>query len=182
MKYIKLFEMFSDINHDMIQDAMRGKYDKFIDYVNNGADINAVDNNGFTALIWVSKSSSFPGEQEGRIKILKYLLDKNAALDTQGFKCKDTAISTAAYAGTLEAVKLLVDAGANLNLKDCFNMIPFDIAKSEGHMEAALYILKKMLENEPQIAYKYVEYLTPEQKEEYKEYIRSGKTNLWDLK
>ena len=90
-----------------------GNYNETQKLIQRGADINARDAGGASALIWAADS--------GDLKLLKLLAGYGAdinASDNQGA----SALMWAAYKGNENAVKLLIEAGA---LKDSRNL--------EGH-------------------------------------------------
>ena len=95
-------QMFGDENYPNIKE--------FIDYLQTlikaGANVNAKDNNGSTALIYATKAKS--GNYEGIVSVLlKAGADVNAK-DNDG----KTAIKLAQEAGNTKIVELLKAAGA----------------------------------------------------------------------
>ncbi len=75
--------------------------------ISNGADFNAEDERGYTALIY----ASFCGYQD----IVKLLLDNGADVNGANFWC-ETALMDASKYGHTETVKLLLAAGADVNI------------------------------------------------------------------
>lgn len=74
------------------------------------------------------------------IKKLKSLIDKNADLDVKG-EYGWTALHWACRAGDIESVKLLIDAGANINARDDNQRTPLLLAGMHCH-----HILEMFLE------------------------------------
>ena len=121
-----------------------------------GADINTQDNDGETALINAA--------QEGHTETVKMLIEKGADVnkiatyasyynDINGggssgsdLRAKDydgnTALAKAAHRGAAEIVKMLLDAGANVNVKDKFGT-PLTQAAENGHIEIVKMLLEK---------------------------------------
>lgn len=106
-----------------------GNVDEVLSLIKRGADINAVDNFGYTALIRLaslggSVSSRF---SEGHFEAMKILVDSNAKLneqDNDGF----TALNWAAEKGHANAVKLLLNAGADPEIRGNDGATPYDVA------------------------------------------------------
>ncbi len=74
--------------------------------IDEGAYINAENEEGYTALMWASSA--------GHLEIVKYLISKNANMnvkDNNGV----TALIAATQKGKLEVVRYLISKGANLN-------------------------------------------------------------------
>jgi ankyrin repeat protein len=83
-----------------------------------GADVNAKDNNGDTALMEASrKDVLMKAHLEGHLELVRLLLDKGAdvnAKDNNG----DTALMQASRKGHLDVVRALLDKGADVNAKN----------------------------------------------------------------
>ena len=78
--------------------------------ISQGADLDAADQNGWTALIDSSAN--------GRTAILKLLIDSGANLNSRENQFGWTALIAAASNGHWRAVKLLIDARVDLNATD----------------------------------------------------------------
>ena len=74
--------------------------------IDEGAYVDAVNNNGATALMEASG--------EGRLEIVKYLISKNANINAKDYN-GSTALIVATQKGKLEVVRYLISKGANLN-------------------------------------------------------------------
>ncbi|VVC42744.1 Ankyrin repeat-containing domain,Ankyrin repeat [Cinara cedri] len=140
-----------------------------------GADANAADNQGKTALYWAAykgrkevvkdllaagadanaaddqgKTALYWAAQDGHKEVVKDLLaagaDANAA-DNQG----KTALYWAAYKGYKEVVKDLLAAGADANAADNQGVTALHKAAQDGHKEVVKYLLAEganpLLEN-----------------------------------
>ena len=86
--------------------------DKIRLFISAGADVNAIDNNGRTALIWAAFS--------GCTEMAKLLISAGADVnikDNNG----ETALIWAASSGCKKMVRLLIDAGADVNIKNNYN-------------------------------------------------------------
>ena len=89
--------------------------------LDNGAEINAADKDGWTALMWASWS--------GMPEVVNTLLARGASVgnaDRQG----NTALTISAQRGNPAIVKALVEKGADLTAKTKTGQTALDIAKS----------------------------------------------------
>ena len=76
--------------------------------IENKANINDKDNNGYTALIWASVN--------GHFKIVKLLIENKANINDKTNN-GSTALIWASQYGYIETVKLLIENKANINDK-----------------------------------------------------------------
>ncbi|MCF7955846.1 MAG: ankyrin repeat domain-containing protein [Phycisphaerae bacterium] len=87
-------------------------------YLENGGDVNSVDRNGLTAL----HLASFPMfSKHDNIDIIKMLLDKQADMEKKDAKSGLTPLGVAVRFGYVDAVRLLVNRGANVKILDKHN-------------------------------------------------------------
>jgi len=88
-------------------ESVKERWPTFMDFLRwayqNGADVNAKDNDGQTALYWASCS--------GRAEVVTLLLDAKADVNTKDNNGQ-TALYWASYYGHAEVVKLLKQHGA----------------------------------------------------------------------
>ena len=83
----------------------------------------------------------------GRAKALSRLLQLGVDIDaySTGIHPHATALHHAVDSGSLDAVKVLVEAGAKLDTKDkIYNGTPLDWAEYEGRLEIADYLRKRV--------------------------------------
>lgn len=92
-----------------IQAAKRGKRELIEAYLNDGIDINQVDNNKRTALMWAALNS--------KLSIVDLLL-KNGANPNLTDKQNRSALM---MASTMKIVDKLLDAGINVNIQNNYN-------------------------------------------------------------
>lgn len=135
----------------LMKAARKGHTEVVKTLLENGANINAQDEDGETALIVAA--------QNGHTETVKILLENGADvniiatyasyyrnLSTADLRAKDydgnTALAKAAHRGAVEIVKMLLDAGAKVNIKDEFGT-PLTQAAENDHIE----IVKILLEN-----------------------------------
>ena len=82
-----------------------------------------------------------------------------------------TALIWASYYGHTDIAKYLIDHNANLDIQDNNGNTALIWASIYRHTDICKLITTKILETEPYRAYELIKYLTPEQKEKYKEFI-----------
>ncbi len=102
--------------------------------VSQGADINAMDTYGKTALMYAA--------QKGQLSIVKYLIAQGADVnhkDSNGA----TALTDAAQFGNLEVVKYLVSKGANVNDKRDNGQSALMEAVQSKNVELVKYLVSK---------------------------------------
>jgi ankyrin repeat protein len=93
-----------------------------------GADVNAVDGSGGTALHHAVRGQKLP--------MVMFLLESGAKPDGIIARCK-TPLHYAAERGGLDILNLLLDHNANVNAGDEFGWTPLYYAEANGHASAA---------------------------------------------
>lgn len=96
--------------------ALRGYFPLVKRLVDNDADVNKT---GWTPLHYAATG--------GHVPIIEFLLDKSAYIDAESPN-GTTPLMMAAMYGTPEAVKVLIQAGADLTLKNQLGMTALDFA------------------------------------------------------
>jgi ankyrin repeat protein len=95
-----------------------------------GADINRINPCGRSPLMRFAESSDFPA--------VKWLLENGALVDQTS--TGETALFSAIRTDSLELIKLLIDAGANVNQYDCDLCVPLHCTQS---IESAALLLDR---------------------------------------
>uniref|UniRef100_A0A0N4ZX42 Osteoclast-stimulating factor 1 n=1 Tax=Parastrongyloides trichosuri TaxID=131310 RepID=A0A0N4ZX42_PARTI len=131
----------SEILQYPLHEASRRGNLKFVkECLDNGVSPNSLDKSGATPLFWACHS--------GFVDIVKLLLSlKNIDINNKN-KMGDTALHAAAWKGRGEIVELLVEAGADVNLKNDDKNKPVDLAKD---IEIAAFLkvtMSKIVEKE----------------------------------
>lgn len=104
-----------------------------------GADVNAVNENGSTALHFAA--------DKGRAEVVRFLLDRGASVNVKA-KSGSTPLLLAAQAGSLETVRLLLDHGAEINVETGagqghFNWSPLSAAVNANTREVVDLLLSR---------------------------------------
>jgi len=74
------------------------------------------------------------------MRIIKFLIEKGANVDSISGHDNWTPLHTAARDGRMDIVEILLDAGANKEIKDKYGDTAADLAESHGYIVVAEYI------------------------------------------
>jgi len=130
-------------NHNLLMDGMIVENKEFsLLLIENGADLYHKDSHDVTTLLQAC--------HRGMDEIVQALLEKHAAAGSDGQEgwidvASDEGITpliASSSEGHLDIVKLLIDAGANVNAKDKDDTNSLMAAAARGHNEAVELILK----------------------------------------
>ena len=117
---VKPVETKKPVNYDVFSLARDGKLEELRKAINAGADVNAKDNKGATALIQAA--------YEGNIEVAELLLKHGADVNARNNDgC--TALMFAAFDGYPEIAEILITYGANKNLRDKNGSTAYDYVR-----------------------------------------------------
>lgn len=153
------------INSQLRSFAYKGNVDLIKTAIQKGADINTVDQNGFTPLMWAiynnntiearflienkatvtnrslqGHSSILLAAQHGNFELI-VLLGLYGALLTDRDNNGNTVLHYAVNSGRLDLVKFLIEQGINSNLINNMGKYPVDYAASQGYGEILDYLI-----------------------------------------
>ncbi|XP_046357846.2 ankyrin repeat, SAM and basic leucine zipper domain-containing protein 1-like [Haliotis rufescens] len=119
--------------------AMRGHTDVVEQCLQQGMNVDEVLKCGWTALMYAANSSN--------PKLVRFLLDKgaNPNFDKDFYTVLMSACSSTRELNNsiLECVQALVDAGADVNVRDRYHVSPLMCAAREGHVTVMDYLIGK---------------------------------------
>ena len=129
--------------------AIRGSLEEIKSLIENGEDVNSIDEYGFTPLHLVINHVPWI---EGK-SIAKFLIETGADVNETGqngvsplqMALNHGAISqlmASLDSDNLEVIQMLIDAGANVNHKDKFDNTPLHVACKQGYMQAFELLIK----------------------------------------
>ena len=152
---VKPVETKKPVNYDVVSLAKDGKLEELRKAINAGADVNAKDNKGATALI----QAAMLGHTATAELLLKHGADINAK-DNRG----STALIWAAINGKTETAELLLKNGADINAKNKYGCTALMYAAFDGHPEIAEILItyeanKNLRDKNGSTAYDYVRYV-----------------------
>ena len=123
------------LNKKIIALCRRGTLDEIIAALDNGADVNFINNNSNTPLIIAS--------QFGDANMVKLLIERGANINYQN-SLGNTALHVAAEYGTSDTIEALLNAGADIDLKNNKDLLPYDLVTKRKALKNS-ELLEKMM-------------------------------------
>ena len=121
---IDLNPMSADGETPLMMAVFKGLNELAIQMIEQGADVNQP---GWTALHYAATA--------GNVQLIKILLDKHAYIDAESPN-KTTPLMMAAHYGTPGAVKLLLEEGADVSLKNDLGLTAIDFAQQANKQDS----------------------------------------------
>ncbi|KAI2492674.1 serine/threonine kinase [Fragilaria crotonensis] len=122
------------LDQELIKNARDGYLDKVRDLLQRGANVNAKDEDGWTALIWASTG--------GRLELVRVLLNHDGVDVNAKDRWGDTALYRASWYGFVEVVRALLNHnGVDVNIKDNVGDTALIKASESFHSEVVRVIL-----------------------------------------
>lgn len=100
----------------------------------HGADVNAKSHKGIA-----------PIHLADNPKTVTFLISKGALVNDKGF-LGNTPLHSAAFYGDFEVVKILIENGADLWLKNDQQLTPIALAKKNGYFDVVVYLQEKEID------------------------------------
>lgn len=121
------------LNEDLVSVVRSGRVDTLTQKLSGGADVNATDESGMTALMEASLRN--------RLKMVRLLLENGAGAEAveNFFGCN--ALTFACLSGRSEVVRTLLDHGGNVNAQDRFRRTALMAAAATGNIGAVQHLL-----------------------------------------
>ncbi len=127
------------INDDLIKHAQNGDLAGVQRCIANGADVNAKNSDGCTALIMAS--------DRGYLDVVKYLVENGADINAEGvikrllvFRFSHSALEISSFNGHLDVVKYLISKRADVNAEDSNGNTALMWASQNGHLNVVKYL------------------------------------------
>ena len=121
-------------SHSLLHIAIaRGEMDKIKEELENGANINALANDGLSTLQWAMTTD---------LPILEFLLKAGASPNVESFEGA-TPIMTAVQSDKMEHLQLLIEHGAEVNKQDNRGFTALHRAAEMGRIEMVKELLEK---------------------------------------
>ena len=111
-----------------------GDYDRIKRLIEKGADVNAQNNNGWTALMLASAW--------GYIDIVTLLIEEGAYVNART-KHGNTALMYASQEGHPEVAELLIEKGADINVQEDYGWTALMFASDRGQIEVTKLLIEK---------------------------------------
>lgn len=115
--------------------AMDGEINKVKKYLSSGADPDAVDSSGYTALHYAARS--------GHRQICEMLLDHGANVNAMTRSGGATPLHRAAYQGHVQVTQLFVQRGADVTLRDSDGMTALHKAAERSKVAICRLLVEK---------------------------------------
>lgn len=103
--------------------------------IENGADVNAKENNGFTPL--------HRAAAKDHVKVAALLIEKGADVNAKDEIQGNTPLHTAAFDGHLDMATLLIKNGADVNSKSSYGFTPLHRAAAKGLVAVVELLINK---------------------------------------
>lgn len=120
---------------DIVKATQFGAIGRVKELIEAGWDVNQPDSETVTLLHWAAINN--------RKDIIKYFLEKGAAVDAIGGELNATPLHWATRQGHLNAVVLLMGAGADANIRDAEGCSCIHLAAQFGHTALVAYFIAK---------------------------------------
>ncbi|WP_265028006.1 ankyrin repeat domain-containing protein [Wolbachia endosymbiont (group A) of Calamotropha paludella] len=148
-----------DLDKGLLTAVQDGDLNKVEGLANRGASLDTKDNNDWTLLHFAASSNKFDivkflldknanikakdvygntplhvaAQYDSKLEIVEFLLDKNASGINDVNNNGSTPLHVATQGNKPSTVKLLLNRGARIEVKDSRNRTPLDLAKQEGY-------------------------------------------------
>ncbi|GIP34926.1 hypothetical protein J2TS4_41360 [Paenibacillus sp. J2TS4] len=121
-----------EMNEQLILSAEKGDTENVLKLLEDGADINAMDKHGRTAVLAATYNN--------KVDTVKALIQKGADINIRDNNL-DNVLLHAGAEGLLDIVKLAIDAGADTKLTNRFGGTALIPASERGHVEVVKELL-----------------------------------------
>jgi cytohesin len=120
-----------ELNQGLLEASRTGNHIEMESLLKAGADMNAKDNHGWTAL----SIAAF----NGHLKTCELLIENGADVNAKD-NINSIPLHWAAFHGHLQICRLLVEKGADVETIDKCNDMPHNVAAIQGHHRIAQFL------------------------------------------
>ncbi|XP_033121376.1 palmitoyltransferase ZDHHC17-like [Anneissia japonica] len=121
--------------YDIVKATQYGAYDRVNKLINEGTDVNVLDNEGCSLLHWAAINN--------RLDLMRLLLSRGALIDRPGGELNASPLHWATRQGHLPAVVLLTQHGADPSIRDTEGLSCIHVASQFGHTSIVAYLVSK---------------------------------------
>ena len=125
---------------DFIKAAKKGDVPLIIELINKGANINAPDKDGYTALMYAVRNNY--------VWLAKILIKSGADVNAQDAEGRTALMWTTLYNYPLQMAELLIEGGADVNIKDKTGHTVFYFAFREDKFDLMIIIIQAKFQKE----------------------------------
>ncbi|KAI0222177.1 Palmitoyltransferase ZDHHC17 [Lamellibrachia satsuma] len=122
-------------NFDIVRATQFGVFERCVELIEGGYDVNQVDRENVSVLHWASINN--------RSEIVKYYMSKGAVIDRFGGDLNSTPLHWATRQGHLQMVVLLMSYGADPSLRDGEGCSCIHLATQFNHTTVVAYLIAK---------------------------------------
>jgi len=131
---IRLLSKSGDVSISINMAAYAGDLQRVEKFIDEGADVDAKDEEGQTALHYAAKGAD--------IEMVELLIAKGADVNAKDNRSR-TPLYVAVWGGHTDVVEFLIDNGADINARSEYNYTPIYHASWSGSTEMVEFLVKK---------------------------------------
>ena len=124
--------------------ALRGDFVLALEYVGQGADVNYIGRTTTYSESKIDISVAHQAIRQGSTKALEALLERGLDVNLTLKENRQSLLVEALESGHDDAVRLLINRGANLNVTNPALQTPLDLARKKGMDDVARLIGEKL--------------------------------------
>lgn len=123
-----------------IETVKKGDVPLIIELINKGADVNAPDKDGNTALMYTVRNN--------HVWLAKILIKTGADVNAQDAEGRTALMWTTLYNYPVQMAELLIEGGADVNIKDKTGRTVFNFAIGEDKFDLMIILIQAKIQKE----------------------------------